>query len=256
MSALPKAKATLDPIELIHAVIEDGQAQVCQDEGFMAQEEMQSAAVIKKDPEVYFQNPATAILRPSELGTKKDSDSLIFHKEFNSSKQKPALIEDMKNTLSNLTKSSSLIIEILALSDELITNAIYNAPYVDPISHHHTKVDRATSVELAKDKFARVFMAEDGQRLVVGVEDPFGSLNVKTYLQRTQQCYLKGLKDSINFGPGGAGIGSFIIFNTGSSLYLGVKPGSSTIIACVIPYKMSGRRREQMPKHLHWIQVK
>jgi hypothetical protein len=124
---------------------------------------------------------------------------------------------------------------------------------VDPVTFVNQRVDRLTTkVKLIDGKKARLFAAEDGQRLLVGIEDPFGSLDVKAYLNRIHKCY-SSVKDSINFGEGGAGIGSYIIFNAGSSLYYGVKPGQTTLLICVLPYKMSRRQREDLPKHLHWI---
>jgi hypothetical protein len=100
-----------------------------------------------------------------------------------------------------------------------------------------------------------LFLAHDESRLMVGCTDPYGSLGIARYLSKVKATYALGAAATMDFGSGGAGIGSYIIFNTGASLYIGVKPGQSTVICCVLPLGMSNRKRAALSKHLHWIQL-
>jgi len=254
MSAAPKLTQIYMPQQLIEQMLKGPAVHLCQPDGLMYDIEMQTADLLTKNKQSFFSAPATSILWPTEVGKKEELSSLLFNRLFDDSQEKNLVLDELRKKLEPLTKSSSLIDEVLAVTDEFVTNALYNAPYVDPVTHVNQRVDRlTTNVKLPAGKQARLFLAEDGQRLLIGVEDKFGSLSIQNYLTGIVRCYTSGVKDSINFGQGGAGIGSYIIFNAGSSLYYGVIPGQTTLLACVVPYRMSRRSREGLPKHLHWI---
>lgn len=254
--AAKKIDTILGPADLIQNVL-SGNDHICQTDGFLFDLESQSVAALKTNKQLFFERPVSVILWPHEMATRDEKSSLILDRYFSSSLQKTLLLDEMRSALNGLTKSTSFIDEMCAVADEFVTNALFNAPFVDPLTNENIKLDRITTVvDLPRGKEARLFLAHDDQRLLIGIHDPFGSLNVQTYLERISKCYSAGVADSINFGKGGAGIGSYIIFNAGSSLYYGVKPGESTMLVCVVPLKLSRRAREDMPKHLHWIKSK
>lgn len=152
--------------------------------------------------------------------------------------------------------SQTLIEDVVCVADELFTNAVYNAPFVDKRTHLNPGISRSEmEIHLEADKPVRLFLAHDESRMVLGCKDPFGTLNLVKYFNTIKATYLRGPAATMNFGPGGAGLGSYLIFNAGSSLYFGVSPGNVTIICCVIPLGMSYRKRAEMPKHLHWISL-
>lgn len=253
MSAAKKINPSLSPSEVIKKALE-GNFHVCQSSGFMFEQEMKSSRAIYSNTERFFRQPATVALWPEEVDSRSEEKSLFLNRSFSSSLEKPLLLDEMKTLLERLIKSQTTIAELCGVADEFITNALFNAPFIDPLTNQNAKLDRSTTVvDLPRGKEARLFLAEDGQRLLIGIHDPFGSLDVRSYLERIAHCYNAGVADSINFGEGGAGIGSYIIFNAGSSLYYGVRPGINTTLVCVVPFKLSRRLREGMPKHLHWI---
>jgi hypothetical protein len=254
MSAVKKYEGSLDECMLIQKLLNQGHGHICQTQGLMYKEELQSAEVIDLNPSVFFLTPATAMLWPTELNIRDEKKSLLLDIALRSSQEKISILHKLKFTLLGLTKSQSMSDEILAIADELITNALFNAPFVNPGTNINEKVDRNKIVSLAEAQAGRFFLAEDGTRLLIGCEDPFGSLNVPAYLRRVSDCYTNSVGKTMNFGQGGAGIGSFIIFNSGSSLYYGVSPGKQTVLGCLIPYRLGARQREGLPKHLHWIQ--
>jgi len=253
MSAALKTHPALTPQQLIEQMISGSETHICQPLGWMYDEEIQSAQLLSQKSETFFSHPATAILWPKEISSRNEQSSLLLNRNFCSSDEKNGLLDEMKTIVNGISRSSTLVDEVIAVTDEFVTNALYNAPYVDPVTFVNQRINRLTTkVKLDHGKQARLFAAQDGKRLLIGVEDPYGSLDVKSYLNRIHKCY-SSVKDSINFGEGGAGIGSYIIFNTGSSLYYGVKPGEKTLLVCVVPIKVSRRQREDLPKHLHWI---
>jgi hypothetical protein len=256
MSAILKVSKILSSSEVITQALA-GDLHVCQEAGFMHAEEITSTGAIESHPDLYFKHPAGAVLWPNEALIRDEESGLIYNQTFTKSAEKQSILDGTRAGLAKITKSSSLMDELCSVADEFITNALYNAPFTDPVTHINAKVNRSTTiVDLPPERAARLFLAEDGHRLAIGVCDQFGSLNIESYLKRIASCYETGLAGAINFGSGGAGIGSYIIYNMGSSLYYGVIPGKATVLVCVVPYRLNRRQREGMPKHLHWIKKK
>lgn len=62
-----------------------------------------------------------------------------------------------------------------------------------------------------------------------------------------------GMSNAINFGRGGAGVGSSIIFNYVDSLYLGCIPNKITRVSVVMPYNKSEKKLELIQKSLNIV---
>ena len=245
----------LAPERALHLATTANLMHVVQRQGHCFNEEMRSAENLIATPDAFREFPLCSILHPGHASPALERVPLLADIHFNSSINKRDVMSSITVSLQN-QHSQTMIEDVLAVTDELFTNAIYNAPFVDFGSGLNPGVSRQdqTEIKYGGDKFARMILATDGTRLVIGCEDPFGSLNLPRYLHRIKETYVRGPAATMNFGPGGAGLGSYIIYNAGASLYFGVWPGTATVIFCVIPLGMSYRKRAQLPKHLHWIQ--
>lgn len=228
---------------------------ICQKNGFEFDSEIRSANVLVESPDVFREFPLASILQPTALNAASERDLIRVEEVFDSSMRKRAVLQSLIKGLESEAISQTMIDDISAVADELFTNAVYNAPFVDLATHLNPGISRH-DVDIKYDgrRQGRLFLARRDSRLLIGCEDPFGSLDLMRYLNKIKDAYLRGPTATMNFGPGGAGLGSYIIFNSGSSLYFGVWPGQATILCAVIPLGLSNRRRVQLPKHLHWIQ--
>lgn len=254
-SACIGVSENLEPSQVLDLAIDSGLEHICQRSGHFFDEEVRSANCIIESPESYRTFPIATILTPEDLNDQSERALLCMERHFDSSLQKHDVLTELNNAMQSKGLSQTIVEDIIAVSDELYTNAIFNAPFVDRHTQKNPGVSRNTSeVKLEGGKFARLFLAHDENRLLVGCEDPYGSLNLNRYLKKIRNTYQRGPAAAINFGPGGAGIGSYIIFNAGSSLYFGVWPGHVTIVCCLVPLGMSNRKRVQLAKHVHWIQ--
>jgi hypothetical protein len=228
---------------------------ICQKQGFNFDREIASSTELVASPEAFKEFPIASVLTPEDLSQVSERALTCVDERFDGSHAKRDLIEKVTKALQAKGLSQTMIDDVLSVTDEMFTNAVFNAPFVDPVTQANPGVDRhATQVKFDAGKQARIFLAHDESRLLVGCEDPFGSLNLLRYLKKIKDTYERGPGATMNFGSGGAGLGSYIIFNAGSSLYFGVWPGCATMLCCVIPMGMSYRKRIQLPKHLHWIQ--
>lgn len=246
----------LAPDEVLRFASEQKLSHLCQRQGFQFDRELQSSQTLVQDPTVYFQHPLATILTPLDVNAAAESKHKKFEFKFNNSNLKRDALSGITQVLVGEGLAQTAIDDALSVADELFTNAIYNAPFADLISLKNPGLSRQEiEIRLEDGKECRVFIGMDKDHTVVCCEDPYGNLNLDRYMQKVRNTYLKGPAATMNFGPGGAGIGSYIIFNAGSSMYLGVNPGQSTLLCCVIPRGISYRKRTQLPKHLHWVQL-
>jgi hypothetical protein len=248
--------ASLSPQDVLRFATDHGFSHLCQKDGFNFDRQLESAKALIANPESYFQFPVTAILKPSMMDETNEKKLICMDQKFDSSQQKRALLDSITKYLEGQSLSQTLLEDVIAVADELITNAIFNAPFIDTRTNANPGLNRMdTEIKLKSGKFGRLILAHDENELVIGCEDPYGSLNLDHYLNKIRTTYLRGPAATMNFGSGGAGLGSYIIFNAGSSLYFGVKASKVTLLCCSIPLKMSYKKRVQLPKHLHVIQL-
>lgn len=228
---------------------------ICQKQGHEFEREARAAQLLLEDPSAFRRHPLSVILSPQACGAARERALTTLELPFTGSERKPELMAELAQKLESHHLSRSLTDNVVGVADEFFTNAVYNAPFVDLKMHVNPGVDRHTVVvQFDQGKAARLFLGLDANTLVIGCEDPFGSLDLQLYLRKILDTYVRGPSATMNFGNGGAGLGSYIIFDAGASLYFGVWPGTATVLACVIPLGMAQRKRVQLPKHLHWIQ--
>ncbi|MBX7231163.1 MAG: cyclic nucleotide-binding domain-containing protein [Bdellovibrionales bacterium] len=92
------------------------------------------------------------------------------------------------------------------VAEELLMNAIYDAPVDKNRKSLFNHLSRTVEVHLSSDQYSRLRYATDGMFCAVSVEDPFGALNGPTILKYLERCY--GLKNSEpEAHKGGAGRG-------------------------------------------------
>ena len=244
----------LSPEDVLRFATDHGFKHLCQKDGFNYDRELKAAQNLVEQPESFFENPMATILSPHQVTGAQEQSLICLDHFFDSSSQKQGMLEAINKYMESKGLSQTLIEDVSAVADEFITNAIYNAPFIDPSTNVNPGLSRMdTEIKLKGGKAGRLLMAHDDTQLVIGCEDPYGSLNLDQYLNKIRTTYLRGPAATMNFGSGGAGLGSYIIFNAGSSLYFGVKAAHVTLLCCSIPLRMSYKKRVQLPKHLHII---
>ncbi len=243
------------PEETLQVVIELGFKHVCQKSGHDFAKEMNVARLMIEQNESFFSFPIAGVLDPSNLTAANESRLLHIDFKFTSSLEKPRLMNLIEELKTKLNISQTTYDDIVSVSDELFTNAAFNAPLVDVTTQRNGDAPRYNQeVKMAEGHFGRFYIAEADGRLLIGCLDTYGSLDLPRYFNKINATYMRGPAATMNFGRGGAGIGSYLIFNASASLYAAVWTGRYTIMSCVIPLGLSNRKRSQLAKHLHWIQ--
>lgn len=168
----------------------------------------------------------------------------LYRFEVRSLAEKKGILAETDKILDLYEMSRSLKEGCLQCADELLTNSIFNAPFSG-------KVDRSRIDLEVPGERPVIFDVSIGETdLVISCTDPFGSLEVQSFFTRILNCYKSGVGESINYGAGGAGIGSHMIFEQCSSLIIGVVPKKRTSFYCRFPLKMSSKTRKLLPKNI------
>ena len=136
------------------------------------------------------------------------------------------------------------------VADELVTNAIYNAPRTPDGEPKYAKLSRRESVVLEEHEVGQLQFACDGAYIAIAQIDPFGSLTRDTVVSYLNRCLVKG-PDQLSDASGGAGIGLFRVFQSLSKFIINIQPGTKTEVITLIDLRLSMRRFRQAAKSFH-----
>lgn len=213
--------------------------------------EIQLSQNMDSDPSCYFSFPLSTIFGIENPTAASEGEIRKYYFEVSNASEKNLILENIENYVKGLTKASSLLYEVMNTVDELFTNAIYNAPFVDKANERGGADRVLQNIKIDENKKPSIFAGHDHERIVVGCYDQFGSLNIEKLLSRIKGCYENELSSVINYDSGGAGIGTFMILESSASLYIGVQQGVKTLVCCSFAYKLNSVMRKQIPKNLH-----
>lgn len=143
------------------------------------------------------------------------------------------------------------VVELVeTVADELVTNAIYNAPRTEDGEPKYARRSRREPVELTDDEVGHLEFACDGDYIAVAQIDPFGSLTQETVVSYLNRCLVKG-PEQLSEASGGAGIGLYRVFQSLSKFVINVEPGRRTEVICLIDLRLTMKRFRQQAKSFH-----
>lgn len=168
-----------------------------------------------------------------------------------SSETRLALLERMEVDLRKLGVRRGIISHCAMVAEELLMNAIYDAPVDANGKALYNHLPRTVEVELGPHEEAVFRYACDGVLIGVSVEDPFGALDNKTILNYLESCY-SGKGGSLNLEKGGAGRGLFQIMETADLVIINVRPKVKTEVIAMFntDHKMA---KEEKKRSFHYF---
>ncbi len=114
--------------------------------------------------------------------------------------------------------------------DEMLMNALYDAPVDDQGRSIFSEIPTKTRISLRVEQKVVVQYACDGKQFVVGVRDAFGTLDRSTVLRYLHKCLHN--EQQIDRKAGGAGLGLYLITNSSTGVYFNVLPSVATEAVC------------------------
>lgn len=138
------------------------------------------------------------------------------------SDRREVLLQKMEDYLKNLGIHRNLISKSVLVAEELLMNAIYDAPCDTQGKALYNHLPRTEPVYLKPEEQGMFRYACDGVLLAISVEDPFGAFHRETILNYLQHSYNK-TADVEHKDKGGAGYGLYQIMEITDLLVFNVK---------------------------------
>lgn len=160
------------------------------------------------------------------------------------STQREELREEIVAYFKNMGIRSSVLDRVNTVAEEMLMNAIYDAPLDGtgkPLFNHKSRKEEIT---LDTHQQAQLTYASDGMMLAIGVRDPFGGLSKDTIVNYLMRCYF-GDPTQPNEGKGGAGRGLHQIIENADLTVFNVKKGVRTEVICL--FNVDGMKKEAQP---------
>jgi hypothetical protein len=142
---------------------------------------------------------------------------------------------------------------IAAIVDELVTNAVYDAPRDAEGNPRYAAVDRRHKVRLDPGEEVAVRWASDGEMLAVSVSDAFGALRADHVRKGLRRCLTAA--DPIEQKAGGAGLGIYTAIAYSTQLVVNVERGKRTEVIAIVDLRRGGARRGGRSLHLFFDPV-
>ena len=230
---------SLEAVDVVRLANNSKFSHVVQKNGMAFDSEMLTAAAMTGNVLEFLRDPLAIIFGPQPEEGPRDA----LHISNPVHEKKTGALDQFEEFLKSIKGARRIREQALLVADELYTNAI-------KMGHPHEKMSTATFARAGTVEF---FAEHDGNRLVLGCRDSFGELGFGQVLTRIAHCFDKGVVHSINNGSGGAGIGSFMVFNTCISYYCGVDKGRTTVVCVALPLGVSDDELPSMPKNIHLV---
>lgn len=170
--------------------------------------------------------------------------------EIRDSNQKLGYIKQVSDYADSLGCNERVIEMVENIVDELVTNAIYNAPRDAGGAPKYAKLSRREQVVLEDHEVGELQFACDGDYIAIAQVDPFGSLTQDTVVNYLNRCLVKG-PQQFSDNTGGAGIGLYRVFQSISKFIVNIDPGKKTEVISLIDLRLSMRRFRQAAKSFH-----
>jgi diguanylate cyclase (GGDEF)-like protein len=131
--------------------------------------------------------------------------------------------------------------KIKVLADELMMNAIFDAP-VDPGGKpRYADCSRTIPLKLLPQETVKIRYGSDANYFGISVIDNFGQLQYERAVSYLKNCFA-GKGSTINTGPGGAGLGLYMAYNVVSSFIINVSCQQKTEVIGLIHLNRHHRR--------------
>lgn len=135
-------------------------------------------------------------------------------------------------------------------TEELLMNALYDAPRDAQGVPRNAHIDRRLNVTLGADESIIMRYGCDGQTLAVSVQDPFGSLSKRAVTERLRKV-TNGVPRP-QPGVAGAGLGLLMTYSVANQLIFSVRPGSLTEVTAVLHVAGTNRAAQERGTAVHF----
>ncbi|MCB0356884.1 MAG: cyclic nucleotide-binding domain-containing protein [Bdellovibrionales bacterium] len=166
------------------------------------------------------------------------------------SETRSELNSTMYNYFKSLGVRSSRLDSVSMVVEELLMNAIYDAPTDANGKSIYNHLDRKIPVVLKENQYGKFSYATDGMFIGVSVADPFGALHGELVIDYLESCY-EGQAGSLNNQKGGAGRGLHMIVEASDLVVFNIEPGKKTEVISL--FHIDSKLSEKNSDNFHYF---
>jgi anti-sigma regulatory factor (Ser/Thr protein kinase)/CheY-like chemotaxis protein len=141
--------------------------------------------------------------------------------------QRSHVVEKLSEAVRARGQSARVASMAMLVADELISNAVHNAPVDAAGVHYHKEAPRDVEIELDARHEVRLRWGCDARYVAIEVTDQFGSLDRDTILRALAQ-------QDVRESGGGAGMGVALSYRSCDHLVFNLAPGKRTEIIALV----------------------
>jgi hypothetical protein len=180
-------------------------------------------------------------------GTKSE----VYH--IRDSEERRDYIEAVTDFCRRMHVRTATIQAVELFCEELLMNAIYDAPRDDKGQELYGHISRQDRVILKPQEAARMEFACDGEKLAISVSDPFGAITWDTVQRYLAKCF-SGQRRITNIDQdGGAGLGLYFCFSAVNSFIINVNPQVRSEFIGIFDLDLTPKERHSQYSSLHFF---
>jgi hypothetical protein len=232
--------------QLISSMNETGIWNIVQFSQADIEQKLKVASRIIQDPKTFLDSPGREFFESSASKGEKYKGQGENRFAFRASSQKRYILNMINSYVFSLAGAKTLIDPVLAVADELFTNALYNAPFGDK----EYSLDRSTMVFLDPALSPEMIVAHNSKHLFLGCLDHFGSFDCEEFLKRSSKMTKLVASDFLKLDVGGAGFGMLRIIDLAPDVFVVVEKNKQTFIGCLFPLNVSSKKIKEASRNL------
>ncbi|MCB9026327.1 MAG: cyclic nucleotide-binding domain-containing protein [Bdellovibrionaceae bacterium] len=214
--------------------------------------------IVSRDPEDrYFTSKnimttVTKLVNRDIFGLEKYLAWGVDLQEFSiqGSETRKELNDEMQNYFLQLGVRSSRLDSVKTVTEELLMNAVYDAPTDSKGKAIFNHLDRKIPVKLSESQQGVFSFGTDGIFIGISVTDPFGALQGQTVIDYLESCY-GGQAGSLNKLKGGAGRGLHMIVEMSDLVVFNIEPGVRTEVISL--FLIDGKSTDYNSANFHYF---
>jgi hypothetical protein len=150
------------------------------------------------------------------------------------------LVEQLSGAVRGFGLGPRVASMAMLVTDELVSNAVHNAPVDAAGRHYRRDVARDADLTLSGNEVVRVRWACDARYLAIEVQDEFGSLDRDGILAALAKA---GARDGVRDDGSGAGMGLVLTYRSCDHLIFNLDPGTRTEVIALIDVRFPPSER-------------
>jgi hypothetical protein len=212
--------------------------------------ELLASCLMIQRPKIFSNDPIGFFLNGLNSSGEIDTSINNLIVEFTSTEDKHLVMEWLNDLLQKDKRAEQFKSIAMQVADEMISNALFNAPVDLAGRRLFQELPRTSTIRYpAKKKSAQLFGSFNENKLIIGCEDPFGSIRRPQVLTVLSGNYSEDMVYVRTEGPG-AGVGVRFMIDNSANFCLYCEPNKRTLFACSILLE-SFKSNFSVKKHLH-----